>query len=122
MPFASKRQLQTCFGRELSRKAAGKKPSSWKCSEWLGETPDAECLPVLVEGEPPSKPSTHAQCRKRPRASGPEITQYYRGMRGGLYFYADGVRIYVPADAKAYVEKNFTVLPASKDPLAKKQK
>lgn len=121
MPFGSTRQVQTCFGRALSAKAQGKKPSSWKCIEWLKETPDAECLPTLV-GEPAHKPKTHTVCRKRPRSSGPEISAYYRGARGGIYFYADGVVVYVPANAKAYVEKNNKVLPASEDPLKKKRK
>lgn len=120
MPFSSKRQLQTCFGRSLSAKAKGKK-FNWDCKEWLAKTPDAECLPDMKGGSP-NKAETHATCRKRPRASGPEISQYYRGARGGLYFYADRVRVYVPANAKDFVEKNNKVLPASSDPLAKKAK
>lgn len=117
MPFGSKRQLQTCFGRQLSLRAKGK-TNNWDCKKWLSETPDAECLPDLASLKS-STPKTHDKCRKRPRSSGPELTQYYRGLRGGLYFYADGVRIYVPADAKDYVEKNNKVLPASRDPFAK---
>jgi len=34
MPFKSKRQLQTCFGRQLSAKAKGEK-FTWDCREWL---------------------------------------------------------------------------------------
>ena len=115
MPFASKRQLQTCFGRRLSAEAKGKK-TKWDCEKWLEETPAAACIPTVV-GEPVEK-----TCRKRKRsASSKELHTYYRGGRGGIYFYAGGVVVYVPQDAKAYVEKNFTVLPASAD-MKKNQK
>jgi hypothetical protein len=109
MPFASKSQLRTCFAR---------RPKGWNCEKWLAETPDAECLPERV-GEATTKPTTHSQCRKRPRTAGPEISAYYRGPRGGVYFYADGVRCYVPASAKARLDKR-SILPSSQDPFAKK--
>jgi hypothetical protein len=121
MPFTSIRQMQTCFGRRLSAKAKGKKVGSWDCDEFLRATPDAECLPTLVGGIA-NRPRTHSACRKRPRTTAPEISVYYRGARGGIYFYADGVAIYVPKDAKAYVEKHESVRPASEDSYKKRRK
>lgn len=96
MPFKSKRQLQTCFGKELSAKAKGKK-SGWDCKKWLRETPSPQCLPS-VEGRP-------RKCVKcRPMRKGESIiSPIYKGTRGGLYFFAGCVKVYVPHDAKKFV-------------------
>ncbi|ALX27537.1 hypothetical protein GMAR_ORF163 [Golden Marseillevirus] len=65
MPFKSKRQLQTCYGKRISALSNGEE-WNWDCDEW-------------------------ADCGK-PKCSGP----LYRGPRGGLYFYVNKVKVYVP--------------------------
>ncbi len=64
------------------------------------ETP--ECLPTRSGTNAP-KP-----CKKR-KQTDDEITPFYRGAKGGLYFFVDGIKVYVPADAKSYVEANFPI-------------
>jgi hypothetical protein len=97
MPFASTRQLQTCYGRRLSALAKGQRPK-WDCDEFLRATPRNACLPT-VKGKKGS-------CR--PLRKGEKlISPFYRGSRGGLYFYAAGVKVYVPADARSFVERKY---------------
>lgn len=97
MPFASTRQLQTCYGRRLSALAKGERPK-WNCDEFLRATPASRCLPT-VKG----KKGGCRQLRKGEKL----VSPFYRGSRGGLYFYAGGVKVYVPADARAYVVKKY---------------
>lgn len=99
MPFKSKRQLQTCFGRQLSAKAKGKK-WNWDCQKFLSETPNPSCLPSMVGHEKPS-PSRCRPMRKFEKVVGPIM----KGAKGGLYFMAGGVKVYVPKDAKNYATK-----------------
>lgn len=106
MPFASKLQLQTCFSRNLSILAQGKQPK-WDCKKWLKKTETPECLPTRSGTNAP-KP-----CKKR-KQTDDEITPFYRGAKGGLYFFVDGIKVYVPADAKSYVEANFPIKPEPK--------
>lgn len=72
MPFKSRSQLQTCFGR--SRKS---KRSNWNCNEWLRETPSVCCLPYR-EGD-----KVKSRCmRKGERIVGKVRT----GPKGGKFF------------------------------------
>ena len=121
MPFASKLQLQTCFSKNLSILAQGKVPK-WNCKKWLQETKYPQCLPTL------SGQSAPKNCKKRKlkeenlydteenrkKSSADEWTRFYRGARGGLYFFAAGLKLYVPEDAKEYVETHFQVSQQSK--------
>lgn len=69
MPFKSKSQLRTCYGRRRK---------GWDCDEWLSKTPSVCCLPEKV-GESPSR----SRCmRKGERIIGKVQT----GARGGRYF------------------------------------
>jgi hypothetical protein len=86
MPFKSKRQLQTCFGREISAKAKGQS-WSWDCKKWLEETDNPGCLPTL-KGVP-------KKCRKL-RNGEKVISPIYEGPKGGHFFIAGGVKVYVP--------------------------
>jgi hypothetical protein len=89
MPFKSKRQLQTCFGREISAKTKGK-PLNWDCKKWLAETECPENLPTKV-----GQPSIAKKCRKI-RNGESIISPVYEGPKGGHYFIAGGVKVYVP--------------------------
>lgn len=100
MPFKSKRQLQTCFGRQLSAEAKGSK-WSWNCEEWLKATPNPLCLPSL-------KGHKVKGCRPL-RTDEKIISPVYQGLRGGYYFLARGVKVYVPKDAVTYAKKKFGV-------------
>lgn len=86
MPFTSRRQLQTCFGQQITALSKGKN-WSWDCKKWLQETPDPKCLPT-IKGKP-------AKCR--PMRNGEKIIgPIYEGPKGGHYFFAGGVKVYVP--------------------------
>lgn len=68
MPFKSKSQISTCYGKQDSR---------WNCGQWLRETPSVCCLPYKTGGEIKSR------ClRKGERIIGKIQT----GSRGGRYF------------------------------------
>lgn len=95
MPFKSVRQLQTCYSKQLSARAKGKE-TRWDCDEWLKKSP--RCLPT-------TESSSSKQCRTM-RKGEKVRSPVYEGSRGGLYFYVDGIKVYVPADAKSYVKKN----------------
>jgi hypothetical protein len=109
MPFESSRQLATCYSKDLSAKAKGKKPSKnlrlWDCDKWLKETPNPECLPSIKGRKP--------KCR--PMRKGEKIkSDVYEGMKGGLYFYVANNKVYVPKDAHNFVRKNYKVIRGSK--------
>lgn len=97
MPFVSKRQLATCFSRQLAAESRGQK-WNWDCEKWLLLTKDPHCLPSL---------KGHARkCRKL--GSGEKIiSPIYQGPKGGYYFYAKGVRVYVPKAAVAYAKRKY---------------
>jgi hypothetical protein len=97
MPFKSRRQLATCFSRKLSAESKGKK-WNWDCEEFLRVTPSPECLPSL-KGRP-------AKCRKLKNGE-KIITPIYKGKRGGHFFFAGGVKVYVPKDAIEYAKKKY---------------
>lgn len=103
MPFASKLQLQTCFSKNLSLLAQNKAPK-WDCEKWLQETKQPLCLPTLVDLP---KPQT---CSKKRKYEKNDWTVFYRGARGGIYFFVADMKVYVPADAKEYVESHFQIL------------
>ncbi len=88
MPFKSKRQLQTCFGRQLTAEAKGK-TWKWNCQEFLAKTPSPGCLPTKKGSK------VSSQCRKL-KVGEAIISPVYKGTRGGYYFYAGNVKVYVP--------------------------
>lgn len=118
MPFKSKRQLRLCFSEDIKTKGKGRKSSRlassvasevakantsvWNCEEFLRKTPNPTCLPELVgsgktprsSGTAPSgkAPSGCRNLRKDEKVVGP----VYQGPRGGYYFFAKGVKVYVP--------------------------
>lgn len=99
MPFKSQRQLATCFSRQLSAESKGQK-WNWDCEGWLKITPSPECLPSLKGRSP--------KCRKL-RAGEKIITPIHQGTRGGYFFFAGGVKVYVPKEAVAYAKKKYGV-------------
>lgn len=88
MPFESKRQLQTCYAKQKIAKSKGQ-PFGWDCDKWLRETPDPRCLPTFKGGPKPVK------CR-RMKASEKVRGKIHTGPRGGKYFFAGGVKVYIP--------------------------
>ena len=99
MPFKSKRQLQTCFGKKLSAEAKGKK-WSWNCEEWLRETPNPLCLPGMLG-------HSVKGCRQL-KSNEKIISPVYTGARGGHYFLAKGIKVYVPKDAIEYAKRTMS--------------
>jgi len=101
MPFKSKRQLQTCFGKQISAEAKGKK-WTWRCGEWLKMTDNPDCLPTVVGHRRP------VTCRKI-RQDEKIVSAVHRGSRGGYYFMAGGVKVYVPKGNSnvAYAKKKY---------------
>lgn len=97
--FVSQRQLATCFSRQLSAESKGQK-WNWDCKKNLFETPSPECLPSLKGRSP--------KCRKL-RAGEKIITPIHQGTRGGYFFFAGGVKVYVPKGAVAYAKKKYGV-------------
>ena len=87
MPFTSKSQVRTCYGR---------KPKGWNCDEWLDKTPSVCCLPEK-KGMP-----VKSRCMK----SGERIKgKIQTGARGGRYFVIKEkdnkgtvciIRVYIP--------------------------
>lgn len=92
MPFTSKAQLRTCYSLKAKAEAEGKTPA-WNCDEWLKETPDASCLPERKGDE---RPKSCRNLRKDERVTGPVQV----GPRGGKYFFAEGVKVYLPRTTK----------------------
>lgn len=68
MPFVSKSQLRTCYGRRRK---------GWNCDEWVDKTPSVCCLP-----EKKGMPVKSRCMRKGERVFGKVQT----GARGGRYF------------------------------------
>jgi hypothetical protein len=68
MPFKSKSQLRTCYGR---------KRKGWDCKEWLDHTPSVCCLP-----EKANLPRKTRCMRQGERKVGKVQT----GARGGKFF------------------------------------
>jgi hypothetical protein len=109
--FSSKSQLRTCYSKKLSAEAQGKK-SSWDCDKSLQETPDPNCLPERVDG------TQHLKCRTM-RKEEKITSKVYEGSKGGLYFYAAGVKVYVPKDRQTHdyvVEKYKLTLETKRSP------
>jgi hypothetical protein len=86
MPFKSKRQLQTCFGKEIIQ--GGK--SNWDCKKWLKETQNVNCLPTIEGHNNNSKKDCYNT------SAGKKISLVYSGPRGGFYFYVGSIKVYVP--------------------------
>lgn len=101
MGFTSQRQLATCFSRQLSAESKGQK-WNWDCEGWLQITPDPGCLPSL-KGYPAKR-----KCRKLGQGE-KIVTPIHQGPRGGYFFYAGGVKVYVPKEAVAYAKKKYGV-------------
>lgn len=99
MPFQSRSQLRTCYGRQTQQKKTnGKK--GWNCKQWLSDTNSVCCLPE-IKGMP-----VKSRCmRSGERIVGPIKT----GSRGGKYFEITEkdnkgtictVKIYIPKSRK----------------------
>ena len=104
MPYKSKRQLQTCFGRQITEESHGRK-WTWDCEEFLKETKRPRCLPTLKGGK--------EKCR--PLRNGENIiSPVYEGPRGGLYFYAGNVKVYIPRGKleEQYAKKKYGFVPS----------
>lgn len=79
-----------------------KKDPNWDCEKWLAETPNPACLPYK-KGMPPPKGCGASKCPsgpkgaacRRQRAGEPITSPVEVGPRGGKYFYAKGVKVYV---------------------------
>jgi len=101
MPFKSRSQLRTCYGKKITAEAKGEVPK-WDCKTWLDETPNPTCLPNRL-GEPPSK-----NCRELKKEELGEH-EWHIGRRGGLYRFISGIKIYAPKDQQVqeYILKTF---------------
>lgn len=89
MPFVSKDQLRTCYYKKYTSN------SKWDCDEFLKATKNPSCLPQskALKGTKSSK------CR--PLRKGEEWkSPLYRGPKGGYYFWAKNVKVYVPKSAR----------------------
>jgi hypothetical protein len=96
MPFASRSQLRTCFFKKFTQN------SPWDCIEFLNKTKNPLCLPERVGGPRSSK------CR--PLRKGEEIIgPVMKGKKGGYFFMAKGVKIYIPKKGKT-LEKAISLL------------
>lgn len=73
MPFKSRSQMRTCFGRAHNNKGT----KSWDCAKWVEETPSICCLP-----EKKGRSSKCRKIKKGEKVIGPIQT----GPRGGKYF------------------------------------
>jgi hypothetical protein len=100
MPFKSQRQIQTCFSKQLLAESKNKK-WSWNCEEWLSKTPNPLCLPSLVGHRVKT-------CRAL-RVDEKIISPVYEGQRGGYYFFAKGVKVYIPKAAINYAKQKLGV-------------
>jgi hypothetical protein len=105
MPFKSRSQLRACYAKKLSEESQGRK-AKWDCKAWLDETDNPTCLPNREGDERSKSPSG---CRKLDTSEVGE-GPWYLGVRGGLYFYASGVKVYAPKDERIreYIMKTYT--------------
>jgi len=69
MPFKSRSQMRTCYGRQ---------PKGWDCDKWLAETPSVCCIP---ECKGAKQPKTCIPGRQGVATVGP----IEKGARGGQY-------------------------------------
>ncbi len=95
--FTSQRQLATCFSRQLIAESNNQK-WNWDCLKNLKETQHPQCLPSL-KGYP-------AKCRGL-RVNEPILTPVYLGPKGGYFFLAKGLKVYVPKQAIDYAKKRY---------------
>lgn len=93
MPFKNFRQLQTCFGRQISAESR-KIPFTWNCKEWAEQG-----------------------CKKHRRKEC--ISGLFIGPQNGLYFYVDGVKVYVP---KGERERKYAIQKYGQPKIEKKTK
>lgn len=118
MPFRSRSQLGVCYNKAIKAGAQGKS-SGWGCDKWLAETPNPSCLPYSekyaskASARPKASPS--GRCRTltaKERVTGPVI----EGARGGHYFMAAGVKVYIPKGHAelAYAKRTYGVAGAPK--------
>lgn len=96
MPFKSKRQLQTCYGKKLATESRGQK-FNWNCDEWLRKTPSPNCLPTDIS-------SPRRKCISQKNKN---ISPIYVGPRGGHFFFVSGVKVYVPRGSEAYAIQKY---------------
>lgn len=94
MPFKSKSQLRTCYGR---------RPKGWDCDKWLKETPSVCCLPEK-KGLP-----VKSRCMSEKKDGNRTITNIQTGARGGRFFVIEEndnrgqaclMKVYLPKNKK----------------------
>ena len=93
MPFKSKSQIRTCYGKSYAVKNGKmvKKAGGWDCEKWMAETKYPNNLPNHKGGTPGS----------RHKISKNEIEYCSRGYkvckgpRGGYYIVRKGMKIYL---------------------------
>jgi hypothetical protein len=105
MPFKSKAQLRTCYG---------KKPKGWNCDKFLQETPSVCCLPEKVGAQIKSTKAEPAKFTKsRCMRKGERIVgKVQTGARGGKYFLiSENDNKGNICSMKVYVPKNTKILP-----------
>lgn len=103
MPFKSRSQLALCFQKKIRNESQGKKVT-WDCDEWLEKTRNPLCLPYK-KSDGKKKVEGCRRLKKNEKVTSP----IYVGPKGGLYFFAKGLKIYVPKDAYSYVKKKYGV-------------
>lgn len=68
MPFRSKSQLRTCYGKHDSR---------WNCDEWLSKTDSVCCLPEKKGLKVKCRPKKKNEIVKGPIKQGPKGGKYF---------------------------------------------
>lgn len=96
MPFKSKSQLRTCFGKDFQDRIKGKK-SNWNCKKFLKETR------VKAENLPERCPKS---CKvKQGRPVKHTVSKIHIGPRGGMFFFVDKLKVYVPKSVKSSMKQ-----------------
>ena len=105
MPFKSKRQLQTCYGKKLAAESQYKK-FNWDCDEFLETTHNPLCLETKKSQKSSSEIDPSLWCKKM-SSKEKKIDGVYRGPRGGYYIFVSKIKIYVPSIAVSYAIKKY---------------
>ncbi len=95
MPFKSKSQLRTCYGKQAK---------NWNCDQYLKETPSVCNLPERKRGDQPTK-------RRNLKINEKVKGKVQTGPRGGRYFIITEkdrkgvkcrIKVYLPKGKKRY--------------------
>jgi hypothetical protein len=97
MPYKSKSQLRTCYGKNYVEKG-GKlvKVGTWDCEKWSKETKDAYKLPERKGGKKGTK-KNYTSKEVQICSKGYKVCY---GPRGGAYIIRGGVKIYLSSRGK----------------------